>query len=185
MNYDTAFKRIIGHEGKFQNHREDRGNWTSGIVGQGELKGTKYGISAMSYPNEDIENLTLERAKLIYKRDFWDRYKLDRFHSAVQYQMFDMALNHGFGNAARMLQRAVETLDDGRIGPITMSHYNAIVTTRGIDDLLKLLIAQRIRFFTRLSTFKKFGAGWMNRVADNLVYAADDTEAPWAKGEAA
>ena len=116
--FDKAFERVIGHEGLFQNDPKDRGNWTTGIVGQGQNKGTKYGISAMSYPNEDIKNLTLARAKELYKRDFWDRNNEGSFHSSVQYQMLDAAINHGRGNAARMLQRAVKVADDGFIGNI-------------------------------------------------------------------
>lgn len=185
MNYDTAFERIIGHEGRFQAHHDDRGNWTSGRVGEGELKGTKFGISAMSYPNEDIRNLTLDRAKFLYKRDFWDRNGLDRYHGALQYQLFDMALNHGRGNAIRMFQRALGVLDDGSVGRITLGAYDEMVAERGIDDLLKYLSAERIEFFTRLSTFTQFGRGWMNRVAGNLRYAADDTEAPWCEHQRA
>ena len=43
-----SFDRVIGHEGLFQNDRDDRGNWTSGKIGVGELKGTKFGIAAMT-----------------------------------------------------------------------------------------------------------------------------------------
>ena len=39
MNYDEAFKITVGHEGGLTLHRQDRGNWTSGKVGVGELKG--------------------------------------------------------------------------------------------------------------------------------------------------
>lgn len=175
MNYDEAFSRVIGHEGAFQNDRNDRGNWTTGVIGKGELKGTKYGISAMSYPDLDIRNLTLQQAKDIYYRDFWLRVEGDSLHDALVYQLFDAAINHGAGNAIRMLQRAVGVLDDGSFGPITRK----AIKRRGIDDTLKLFNAQRIRFFTRLSTFRLYGAGWMNRVAQNLEYAADDYTAPW------
>lgn len=175
MIYDVAFARVIGHEGKFQNDRNDRGNWTTGVIGSGELKGTNYGISAMSYPNEDIRNLTLERAKELYYRDFWLRVSGGDLHDALVYQLFDSAINHGIGNAIRILQRAVGVLDDGDMGPMT---HKAIID-RGTDDTLKLFNAKRIRFFTRLSTFKLYGAGWMNRVAQNLEYAADDYTAPW------
>lgn len=175
MNYDEAFKRVIGHEGGLSLNRSDRGNWTSGVVGQGELKGTKYGISAMSYPHLDIRNLTLEQAKAIYYEDFWKRVHGDKLHDALAYQLFDSAINHGIGNAIRILQRAVGVADDGRMGPIT----ERAIQERGIDDTLKLFNAERIRFFVRLSTFDQFGRGWMNRVADNLSYAADDYTAPW------
>lgn len=175
MNYDEAFARVIGHEGKFQNDQNDRGNWTTGRIGVGQLKGTKYGISAMSYPNEDIENLTLERVKFLYKRDFWDRVSGDHLHNAVVYQLFDAAINHGIGNAIRILQRALGVADDGDMGPIT---YAALME-KGTDDTLKLFNAERIRFFTKISTFNRYGRGWMNRVADNLSYAAEDFTAPW------
>src|SRR5690554_991684 len=72
-DFDLAFERLIGHEGKFTDNRADRGNWTTGRVGVGELKGTKFGISAMTYPHLDIKSLTLEQAKDIYLRDFWLR----------------------------------------------------------------------------------------------------------------
>lgn len=175
MNYDEAFARVIGHEGKFQNDPQDRGNWTTGVIGQGELKGTKYGISAMSYPHLDIRNLTLAQAKAIYHKDFWLRVQGDVLHNALVYQLFDAAINHGIGNAIRMLQRAVDVADDGKVGRITLG----AIHTRGTDDVLKLFNAQRIRFFTRLSTFDRYGRGWMNRVAQNLEYAADDYTAPW------
>lgn len=175
MNYDTAFERVIGHEGGLSLDRNDRGNWTSGQVGVGELKGTKYGVSAMSYPNEDIRNLTLQRAKEIYKRDFWGRVQGDSLHNALVYQLFDAAINHGVGNAIRILQRSVNVSDDGKFGDIT---YAAIVE-RGIDDTLKVFNAERILFYTMISTFNNYGRGWMRRIAENLKYAADDYTAPW------
>lgn len=175
MTYEEAFQRVIGHEGRYQKDPSDRGNWTTGTIGKGELKGTKYGISAMSYPHLDIENLTLEDAKLIYRRDFWERVSGEELHNALSFQLFDAAINHGTGNAIRILQRAVGVADDGRMGPIT----HGAVRERGIDDVLKLFNAYRIKFYTNISTFSKYGRGWMNRVADNLIYAADDFTAPW------
>jgi len=43
MNFDLAFDRVIGHEGGYTDDPRDRGNWTGGATGRGELKGTKYG----------------------------------------------------------------------------------------------------------------------------------------------
>ena len=34
--------------------------------------------------------------------------------------------------------------------------------------------AERLRFYTKLSTFGSFGKGWVRRVADNLSHAAND-----------
>lgn len=175
MNYDEAFARVIGHEGKFQDDRNDRGNWTTGKIGVGQLKGTKYGISAMSYPEEDILNLSLDRARFLYKRDFWDRVSGDNLHNAVVYQLFDAAINHGIGNAIRILQRALGVADDGDMGPVT---YDAI-QAMGVDDILHRFNAYRMKFYNKLSTFKRYGEGWTERVANNMLYAADDYTAPW------
>ncbi|MBZ0330561.1 secretion activator protein [Halomonas sp. ANAO-440] len=175
MNYQTAFARVIGHEGDFQDNPNDRGNWTTGIIGQGQNKGTKFGVSAMSYPALDIKSLSLDQAKDIYYRDFWLRVAGDVLHNALVYQLFDAAINHGPGNAIRMVQRAAKVADDGQMGPLT----HRAIRDRGIDDMLMLFNAERIDFFTRISTFNEFGRGWMRRVAHNLRFAADDYTAPW------
>ena len=67
--FDVIFDRVLGHEGGFQADPRDRGNWTGGEVGKGELKGTKYGVAAMTYPELDIESLTKADAKIIFRRD--------------------------------------------------------------------------------------------------------------------
>lgn len=166
-----AFDRTMGNEGGFQRSASDRGNWTGGKVGVGILKGTKYGISAATYPDLDIEGLTYEDARRIYWRDWWLTLEMERFPYALSYQMFDAAIHHGMGNATKMLQRALGVKDDGWIGPIT---YEAI-RRANLFDLLMLFLAERLEFFTELRGFKTYGRGWCRRVAQNIRYAAEDT----------
>lgn len=168
--FDKAFDRVIGHEGGFQDQPTDRGNWTSGVINKGELKGTKFGISAASYPTLDIKNLTVEQAKAIYKRDFWDKLGMERFNPAMQYQLFDAAINHGWGNTSKILQRAVGVKDDGIIGPATL----AKVAAMELNDLLLNFVASRMDFFLAVPTFTTYGRGWMARCATNLRYATQD-----------
>lgn len=170
ITFDVAFERLIGHEGRFQNDREDRGNWTSGSVGVGENKGTKYGISAMSYPHLDIKSITLEEAKEIYRRDYWERSGAEDYNGAIGFQVFDAAVNHGIENAVRFLQRAAHVADDGYIGPITLDAVKAMTVT----DVLMRFNAARLRFYTKLSNWSSYGKGWANRTADNLDYGAED-----------
>ena len=58
-DFKQAFDLLIGHEGGYTNNPNDPGNWTGGKVNSGTLRGTKYGISAASYPTLDIKNLGL------------------------------------------------------------------------------------------------------------------------------
>ncbi|WP_448761058.1 putative peptidoglycan-binding domain-containing protein, partial [Acinetobacter tandoii] len=89
----------------------------------------------------------------------------------IGFQMFDAAVNHGIGNAIRILQRAVGVADDGAIGKITLGAINE----KSIDDVLVLFNAERLEFYAKLQTFQTFGRGWTRRVASNLRYAAGDT----------
>jgi lysozyme family protein len=168
--FDEIFSRVIHHEGGFTRDPKDRGNWTSGVIGKGECRGTKYGISAMSYPMVDIEGLTLEKAREIYKRDWWDKLSLDKFHSALAFQIFDSAVNHGMRATVKLLQKVAGTAIDGVIGPLTIRALNRIPR----EDVCILFVAERIRFYTQIATFSEYGRGWMNRVAQNLTYIAED-----------
>ena len=169
-SFETTFSRTIGHEGKFQANPKDRGNWTSGKEGVGELKGTKWGLAAMTYPHLDIANITLEQAKEIYFNDWWLKLKMDYWPNVMKYQIFDAAFNHGTGRANQFLQYAARVKDDGVIGPKTI----AAVNKADPNDLVLRFLAKRLRYFTEVKTWAEFSKGWSLRVAQCLEYAAED-----------
>lgn len=157
ITFEVAVNRVLDHEGGYSFNPHDPG---------GE---TKYGISKRSYPNVDIKNLTLDQAKEIYLRDFWEPCAKG-LHPALMFQVFDAAVNHGIGNAIRMLQRAVNVADDGHWGPVSRSHY----ASRPKDDVVIRFIAERLDFMRKLSKFNVFGRGWAGRIVENLRYFAID-----------
>lgn len=169
-NFNKAFDRVIGHEGGFTDDPRDRGSWTSGICGVGECKGTKYGLAAMTYPTLDIRNLTLDQARAIYKRDWWDKLGMDKYPPALAYQMFDASSNHGSGRAIQFVQKAVGAKADGIIGSKTLAAIDALDK----NDLLLLFLAERLQYFTEVKTWKTYCTGWTRRVVQNLRYAAED-----------
>ena len=169
--YDTAFSRLQVLEGGFQDDPRDRGNWTSGQVGIGELKGTNCGIAAMTYPDLDIKNLTEEDIKYLYWRDFWNPVVCDSLPPELTYQLLDASVHHGIGNASKMVQRAVGVKDDGIIGPIT----KAAIRDADIHDLLKYFLAERLEFMVNVTSWPTYSRGWSRRIAKNLRHAANDT----------
>ena len=175
IDFDTCFERLLGHEGKFQNDYHDRGNWTTGVIGQGDRNGTKWGISAMSYPHLDIASLSKEDAKELYRVDFWDRVRGDDLHAAIAYQLFDAAVNHGINTAIRLLQRALDVADDAIFGPTTASMANL----KNVDDTLHKFNAERLEYYTKLNGWPTYGRGWVRRVVKNMRYAAHDYSSPW------
>lgn len=162
-NFDIAFDRLIGHEGGYVNHPSDPG---------GE---TKYGVTRRTARAEGytghMRELTRHEAKQIYKSAYWNRAQADRYDFAIAFQLFDSAVNHGIGQAIRFLQRAVGVADDGIVGPLTLSAVNALP----VADVIARFNAERLEFYTKLSTWPTFGKGWSRRVADNLRYSAEDT----------
>jgi lysozyme family protein len=163
MDFDDAFDRLIGNEGELSMDRHDRGNWSSGKVGVGVLRGSKYGISAASYPKLDIGSLTLEQAKIIYKEDFWDAIGLDDLPNDIKFDLFDTAVNSGVSRAIKLLQKAVGAKEDGILGPNTI---NNALSTMNIKNKFN---AHRLLFMCDLDAWKTQGKGWARRIANNLL----------------
>lgn len=164
LTFQQIFDRLIGHEGGYVNDPRDPGGETNWGV-------TKRTAQANGYTG-NMKTMTRQQAYEIYRRAFWLRYNCEQMPDAVAYQFFDAAVNHGFGNASRMLQRAVGVLDDGIIGKYSIEAINC----NPISDTLMVLNGERLNFYTRLKNFDRFGKGWVNRVAQNLKYGAQDNE---------
>lgn len=159
MTFDLAFDRLMGSEGGYSDDPSDPG---------GE---TNWGISKRSYPNVDIKNLTREGAKAIYLRDFWTRINGDEMYDGVAFQVFDFAVNSGIETAIRKLQAAAGVADDGHWGPVSRARVAAMTES----DVIMRLNAERLRFMTKLKNWPHAGKGWANRIADNLLYGAEDS----------
>lgn len=124
MNKDNRFqnalqKYVIPHEGGYVNHPNDRG------------KETNYGITSRWYPNEDIKNLSRERANALLYRDYWKKTNIYQLPDELAYIVFDNSIVQGQPTAIKNLQKALNVKADGLIGPDTIrslknSDYNLI-----------------------------------------------------------
>ena len=161
--YDQCFDIVVNTEGGLTKNPADPGNWTGGKVNAGELKGTKWGISAAAYPAVDIEALTKDDAKAIYRRDYWDRLQLDHVPPPLALILFDSEVNSGPGRAVGWLQAALGVKATGRLDQPTM---NALDARKGGGAVLCAeVLALRIVFDAGLPTWKTFGHGWARRLA--------------------
>lgn len=140
--------KVIELEGGYVNDPSDRG---------GE---TKYGISKKAYPNEDIKNLTIERAKELYIEDYVKPCKADLLPYELQYAHFDASVNHGVKGAAKILQRAAGVKDDGIIGNITLKASK--------DVTLERYLLYRAFYYMEIvgnnPSQYKYIKGWANRL---------------------
>ncbi len=112
----------------------------------------------------DMRELSQDAAKLIYLTQYWDKVQADALPAKVRYAVFDAAVNSGPGQSARWLQRALGVADDGRIGQITIAYARH----SDPEELVKKMLAQRLRFMTNLTAWSSFSRGWARRIADLL-----------------
>jgi len=166
-NFERAFNFTVGVEGaEWDTTYSDSGNWTGGVVGVGELKGSKFGISAASYPKLDIKNLTLADAENIYRIDYWEKVLGDSLPLNLALVVFDAAVNNGVGRAIRWLQAAVGASVDGRIGPATLA--TALKTPENVA--IAEFMAQRLFFMGGLKNWQINGLGWSRRLVKLTMF---------------
>lgn len=160
--FDEFIDRVLKSEGGYVNHAADPGGKT--MYGITEVVARRHGYTGAMYM------LPLETAKAIYKKDYWERVYGDSLPPSVAFHALDAAVNHGPGQAIRWIQRAVGVADDGQMGSVTLAAVRAMPAV----DVVLLFNAERLQFYTKLSTWPSFGKGWTRRVADNLKYSAED-----------
>ena len=118
MNFDQCFDRLIGHAGGHVNDPRDPGG------------ATNLGISRRAYPGEDIAGMTIERAKLLYRRDYWGPAGCDGAPDAVKLHLFELAVNSGVRAAIKAVQRAVHEVEDGVLGSATLQAMQSMPPLR-------------------------------------------------------
>ena len=112
----------------------------------------------------DIKNLTKEQAIEIYKKDYWDKNRVESLPENLWHIFFDMCVNMGRGTAVKILQRAAVNKGkdievDGGMGPATLKALDGVETER--------VRAYRVKYYADLVTSKpeqdKFYFGWFRR----------------------
>lgn len=164
--FDEAFDRAMAIEGFDNLHR---------VTGDpGGL--TKWGISQRAFPNLDIAAMTRDKAKFLYRTQYWDRVQADKLPDALRGHVFDAAGNQGVGKAATLLQEAINLYSatlrsvpcdrpsvtvDGGIGPQTIAAANSYNAER-LATLFRHL--RREDYINQAKAGKgKFLFGWLNR----------------------
>ena len=164
-SFERAIAVTLSHEGGFVDHPSDPGG------------ATKYGISLRFLQDlgvdidrdgdvdaDDIRDLTIDQAKMLYFQRFWSRYNYGSFPShEVAAKVFDLSVNMGPRQAHKLLQRAMRACgahleDDGILGPITRSKLSRVDE----NCLLSALRSEAAGFYRYLRR-PEFEKGWLRR----------------------
>lgn len=162
--FEKAFAYVIENEGGYVFDKNDPG---------GE---TKFGISKRSYPSLNIKDLTLEDAKKIYYRDFWQKGKFEEIDDEkVATQVFDLSVNLGIRAAVSVLQRALRSVginvqEDGLMGSQTLS----AVSNSEPRCLLAAIKSEAAGYYRQIAaknpSQQKFLKGWLNRAYRSILF---------------
>lgn len=163
-NFDTYFNKLLAHEGTvFTNTKADKGG------------ATKYGVTFRTWQTygydkdgdgkitvQDVKLLTLEDAKLIAKKQYWDYFEADKIaNQSLAEFIVDWSYNSGVGYVNGKLK---QLLNIANIQHIKSLQINAVSAA----DLFEKLKAARLILVQKIvdnnPTQAKFLKGWKIRI---------------------
>lgn len=165
---------VIGREGGYVNHPDDRGGETIWGITVGTAR--RFGFKGA------MRGMTRGQAVEIYRAQYWVQPGYDRvaaLSEAVAEELFDTGVNMGPGVASTMLQRCLNALNrqgkdypdikvDGDVGPATLRSLTAYLKVRGKEGervLLKALNSLQGERYIELAEKRQanesFVYGWL------------------------
>lgn len=166
-----AIQITLQHEGGFQNDPGDPGNWTGGAQGIGELKGTKFGISAHEFPDLDIMNLTEDEAIQAYIHGrppqvppYWNPLFSQIYNQNEANKIFDLGFLFGPGTVIKYAQGLLKLVKDGVFGPYTLAALNATDVYTFLSAFKSVLVSHAIGIANARPAERKDLAGWITRI---------------------
>lgn len=131
---------------------------------------TKYGISQKAYPNVDVAALTEEEAIKLYKKDYWNKFKIGTLPEEYRRDIFFNVVNSG-SSAIRDIQEALGISVDGVVGSQTRG---ALENFNG--DLTRTIKEGQINRYISIAKNnpdqRKFLNGWINRAVGEDMFSA-------------
>ena len=117
-------------------------------------------VGSMMYNNA----LVREMVQAFYKKEFWDKARLDEVYSQqVANEIFIAGVNMGMKKAIMMAQRLVGVTADGVVGPKTLKAINAFDDTV-FDEMFDILEMDHYESIIFANPSKRiYAKGWRNR----------------------
>lgn len=161
-HFEPAVEEVIQEEGGLSNNANDHGGITKYGIILADLQ--EYGLLPVTA--DTIRNLTVDQAKAIYRKLYWDKMREDEIVSDhVADLLFDQAVLSGVGSSVKVVQQIIGASVDGVVGPETIGKLNAFSDVK----LEMLFIANRLEHYTAICEHDHsqlvFLCGWVNRSA--------------------
>lgn len=162
MTFETALAKTLGFEGGTSDHALDRGGLTKWGVTQVAYSGWR---QRQNLPSRAVTEMTEPEMRALYREDYWLPAGCDKLPDELGEVVFDMAVNSGPKAAIRALQRALRILDDGIMGPATISAAHEAGPYVALHFLKERAALYR-DIVKRDPGQVAFLSGWINRLLD-------------------
>ena len=166
--FEKAHDFVSRWEGGYVDNPADPGGATNYGISLRFLKGKGLDIGDIDGDGDidvdDIRALTLDKAKALMRRNFWDVFPLDNVKPLCAMVIYDTAVNMGVGYAKKMTQQALGVAVDGRWGPLTwgaLKLCNDRKTAAAMCHIRRERYCELARNNPALGAFLK---GWLRRV---------------------
>lgn len=126
-------------------------------------------------PTQGVRRAGDDEIRAIFHDEYWVKVRGDDCPGGVDLLMWDIGVNMGPPVATRFLQQALGVKADGVFGLETLGKL------QGVNDraaLIKAICARRFSFWHALSTWWRFGKGWIRRGNDIEARALKMLAAP-------
>lgn len=173
---------VIGGKTGYVNSKNDSGGETNYGITKAVARQCGY--------NGKMCDLPKEKAVDIYKNEYWIKTGADRVAELsfnIAFLLFDFAVNSGVGNAVKKIQKVFnekyginpKLAIDGVFGNKTLNAFNTLQSYKKDNEFIfiefeKYYISEILKYYTSLKNpntgFAKNGAGWINRVANNINF---------------
>lgn len=176
--FENFAGKLLHLEGGFVNNPKDKGGPTKFGVILDTWKTYGYDKNRDGIINiDDLKVISIEDAKNIAKKIFWDYFKADEIkNQSIAELIADWGYNSGRTTVARRVQRILKLTVDGIFGEETIKAVNKA----NQQKLFEAIKADRKAFIEALVRMepeqKVFYKGWMNRINSFFfIEAINDT----------
>lgn len=172
--FDRAVNEILKQEGGYVNDKTDRGGETNFGISLRFLKLANLDLNDDGViDGKDIRDMSREDSKVIYKVNWWDKYKYDLINDyEVATKIFSLAVNMGAHQAHKLAQIAVNRLReqpikvDGILGAASIRAINTEEPHALLDEIKVCAAHFYINLIADNRQYEKYLLGWMRRAFD-------------------
>lgn len=166
-DFERCLPVVLGAEGGYSNHPNDRGGKTNMGITEGTLSNA-YSKGIVSH--KDVKKLTRDEAAKIYQTLYWQPSGAGQIPWPLCLLHFDAAVNCGVDAAGKQLQRTINSIKgpvlkvDGAVGPATLAAIKDMETKFLCLELLKTRRKYHETIVKNNPSQKVFLDGWLNRI---------------------